>query len=82
MSGKGKLTDSLLTDCKNYYGLLFVANVGNHPVFKQNVIAAGCVSLLIKCRETDACRQCPIGKDSWCYYQRTPVQAKKPNEKI
>ncbi|GFS73238.1 uncharacterized protein TNCV_4571571 [Trichonephila clavipes] len=25
--------------------------------------------------------QCPIGKDSWCYYQRALSCGKKPNEK-
>ncbi|GFV71962.1 uncharacterized protein TNCV_2458951 [Trichonephila clavipes] len=61
-------------------GLLFVAMLETYPVFlQQNVIAA-----LFHCSssvEKPMHGQCPIGKDSWCYYQRALSCGKKPNEK-
>ncbi|GFW87895.1 uncharacterized protein TNCV_1359991 [Trichonephila clavipes] len=36
--GKGKLTDSLLTDCKTIMGLLFVAMLETYPVFSKMLL--------------------------------------------
>ncbi|GFU89254.1 uncharacterized protein TNCV_2549751 [Trichonephila clavipes] len=54
-------------------------NVGNLSGLQQNVIAAlfHCLSSV----EKPMHGQCPIGKDSWCHYQRALSCGKKPNEK-
>ncbi|GFY27553.1 retrovirus-related Pol polyprotein from transposon 412 [Trichonephila clavipes] len=77
--GKGKLTDSFIDLLQNYYGIAVRSNVGNLSGLQQNVIAA-----LFHCSssvEKPMHGQCPIGKDSWCYYQRALSCGKKPNEK-
>ncbi|GFT26218.1 hypothetical protein TNCV_1544271 [Trichonephila clavipes] len=38
LSRKGKLTDSLLTDCKTIMGLLFVAMLETYPVFSKMLL--------------------------------------------
>ncbi|GFV30108.1 uncharacterized protein TNCV_2421411 [Trichonephila clavipes] len=56
-----------------------VCNVGNLSGLQKNVFAAlfHCSSSVEKLMHG----QCPIGKDSWCYYQRALSCGKKPNEK-
>ncbi|GFV86709.1 uncharacterized protein TNCV_3964391 [Trichonephila clavipes] len=79
LSGKGKHTDSFIDQLQNYYGIAVRSNVGNLSGLQQNVIAA-----LFHCSssvEKPMHGQCPIGKDSWCYYQRALPCGKKPNEK-
>ncbi|GFV68794.1 uncharacterized protein TNCV_1969661 [Trichonephila clavipes] len=79
LSGKGKLTDSFIDRLQNYYGIAVRSNVGNLSGLQQNVIAA-----LFHCSssvEKPMHGQCPIGKDSWCYYQRALSCGKKPKEK-
>ncbi|GFX21207.1 uncharacterized protein TNCV_2251551 [Trichonephila clavipes] len=79
LSGKGKLTDSFIDGLQNYYEIAVRSNVGNLSGLQQNVIAA-----LFHCSssvEKPMHGQCPIGKDSWCYYQRALSCGKKPNEK-
>ncbi|GFX71869.1 uncharacterized protein TNCV_1442931 [Trichonephila clavipes] len=79
LSGKGKLTDSFIDRLQNYYGIAVRSNVGNLSGLQQNVIAA-----LFHCSssvEKPMHGQCPIGKDSWCYYQQALSCGKKPNEK-
>ncbi|GFV32949.1 uncharacterized protein TNCV_1745911 [Trichonephila clavipes] len=77
--GDCKLTDSFIDRLQNYYGIAVRSNVGNLSGLQQNVIAA-----LFHCSssvEKPMHGQCPIGKDSWCYYQRALFCGKKPNEK-
>ncbi|GFV85403.1 uncharacterized protein TNCV_3772281 [Trichonephila clavipes] len=79
LSGKGKLTDFFIDRLQNYYGIAVRSNVGNLSGLQQNVIAA-----LFHCSssvEKPMHGQCPIGKDSWCYYQRALSCGKKPKEK-
>ncbi|GFW73077.1 uncharacterized protein TNCV_831961 [Trichonephila clavipes] len=79
LSGKGKLTDSFIDRLQNYYGIAVLSNVGNLSGLQQNVIAA-----LFHCSssvEKPMHGQCPIGKDSLCYYQRALSCGKKPKEK-
>ncbi|GFT71625.1 transposon Ty3-I Gag-Pol polyprotein [Trichonephila clavipes] len=75
----GKLTDSFIDRLQNYYGIAVRSNVGNLSGLQPNVIAAlfHCSSSVKKPMHG----QCPIGKDSWCYYQRALSCGKKPNEK-
>ncbi|GFW60087.1 CCHC-type domain-containing protein [Trichonephila clavipes] len=80
LSGKGKLTDSFIDRMQNYYGIAVRSNVGNLSGLQQNVIAA-----LFHCSssvEKPMHGQCPIGKDSWCYYQRALSCGKKAKRKI
>ncbi|GFY15733.1 uncharacterized protein TNCV_1283781 [Trichonephila clavipes] len=75
----GKLTDSIIDRLQNYYGIDVRSNVGNLSGLQKNVIAA-----LFHCSssvEKPMHGQCPIGKDSWCYYQRALSCGKKPKEK-
>ncbi|GFY17579.1 uncharacterized protein TNCV_3519341 [Trichonephila clavipes] len=75
----GKLTDSFIDRLQNYYGIAVRSNVGNLSGLQQNVIAA-----LFHCSssvEKPMHGQCPIGKDSSCYYQRALSCGKKPKEK-
>ncbi|GFV74517.1 uncharacterized protein TNCV_5129591 [Trichonephila clavipes] len=77
---KAKLTDSFIDRLQNYYKIAVRSNVGNPSGLQQNVIAA-----LFHCSssvEKPMHGQCPIGKDSWYYYQRALSCGKKPNEKI
>jgi len=69
LSGKGKLTDAFINRLQNYYGIVIRSNVGNLPKMQQNVIAAlfHCASNSKKSMHG----QCPIGSDSWCFYQRS-----------
>ncbi|GFW11687.1 uncharacterized protein TNCV_43221 [Trichonephila clavipes] len=79
LSRKGKLTDSFIDRSQNYYGIAVRSNVGNLSGLQQNVIAA-----LFHCSssvEKPMHGQCPIGKDSWCYYLRALSCGKNPNEK-
>ncbi|GFS93029.1 uncharacterized protein TNCV_532341 [Trichonephila clavipes] len=76
----GKLTDSFIDRLQNYYGIAVRSNVGNLSGLQQNVIAA-----LFHCSssvEKPMHGQCPIGKDSWCYYQRALSCGKKSKRKI
>ncbi|GFV71047.1 uncharacterized protein TNCV_1447471 [Trichonephila clavipes] len=79
LSGKGKLTDCFIDRLQNYYGIAVRSSVGNLSCLQQNVIAAlyHCSSSV----EKPMHGQCPIGKDSWCYYQRALSCGKKPKEK-
>ncbi|GFX99379.1 uncharacterized protein TNCV_1550431 [Trichonephila clavipes] len=74
--GKSKLTDSFIDRMQNYYGIAVRSNVGNLSGLQQNVIAA-----LFHCSSSVEKPQCPIGKDSWCYYQQALSCGKKPKEK-
>ncbi|GFX92991.1 uncharacterized protein TNCV_139351 [Trichonephila clavipes] len=68
LSGKGKLTDNFIDRLQNYYGIAVSSNVGNLTAMQQNVIAA-----LYHCSSSNKKPmhgQCPIGKESWCYFQR------------
>lgn len=69
ISGKGKLTDAFIDRLQNYYGIAVRSNIGNLDKMQQSVISA-----LFHCASN--CKkpmhgQCPVGKDSWCYYQRS-----------
>ncbi|GFS63743.1 uncharacterized protein TNCV_1127811 [Trichonephila clavipes] len=80
LSGKGKLTDSFIDRLQNYYGIAVRSNVGNLSGLQQNVIAA-----LFHCSssvEKPMHGQCPIGKDSWCYYQRALSCGKSQTKNI
>ncbi|GFY06797.1 uncharacterized protein TNCV_482021 [Trichonephila clavipes] len=79
LSGKGKLTDNFIDRLQNYYGIAVRSNVGNLTALQQNVIAA-----LYHCASSDKKPmhgQCPIGKESWCYFQRGVVNGTKCSTK-
>lgn len=79
LSGKGKLTDTFIDRLRNYYGIAIRSNAGNLQSMQQNVIAA-----LFHCASSSKKPmhgQCPIGKDSWCYYQRAVANGKRVKEK-
>ncbi|GFT60688.1 uncharacterized protein TNCV_3584051 [Trichonephila clavipes] len=79
LSGKGKLTDNFIDRLQNYYGIAVRSNVGNLTAMQQNVIAA-----LYHCASSDKKPmhgQCPIGKESWCYFQRGVANGTKCSTK-
>ncbi|GFW55179.1 uncharacterized protein TNCV_115651 [Trichonephila clavipes] len=78
LSGKGKLTDSFIDRLQNYYGIAIRSNVGNQSGLQQNVIALFHCSSSV---EKPMHGQCPIGKDSWCYYQRALSCGKSQTKK-
>lgn len=69
LSGKGKLTDAFIDRLQNYYGIAVRSNSGNLDKMQQGVISAlfHCASNVHKPMHG----QCPVGSDSWCYYQRS-----------
>lgn len=75
LSGRGKLTDAFIDRLQNYYGIAIRSNVGNLAEMQKNVIAAlfHCASSANKPMHG----QCPTGKNSWCYFQRS-LSAKLP----
>ncbi|GFV63540.1 uncharacterized protein TNCV_4389061 [Trichonephila clavipes] len=79
LSGKGKLTDNFIDRLQNYYGIAVRSNVGNLTAMQQNVIAA-----LYHCASSDKKPmhgQCPIEKESWCYFQRGVANGTKCSTK-
>ncbi|GFW04035.1 uncharacterized protein TNCV_2051511 [Trichonephila clavipes] len=79
LSGKGKLTDNFIDRLQNYYGIAVLCNVGNLTAMQQNVIAA-----LYHCASSDKNPMhghCPIGKESWCYFQRGVANGTKCSTK-
>ncbi|GFY06236.1 uncharacterized protein TNCV_2680301 [Trichonephila clavipes] len=79
LSGKGKLTDNFIDKLQNYYGIAVRSNVGNLNAMQQNVISA-----LYHCASSDKKPmhgQCPIGKESWCYFQRGMANGTKCSTK-
>ncbi|GFS80971.1 putative kolobok1-1 nv [Trichonephila clavipes] len=79
LSGKGKLTDNFIDRLQNYYGITVRSNVGNLTAMQQNVIAAlyYCASSGMKPMHG----QCPIGKESWFYFQRGVANGTKCSTK-
>ncbi|GFV33672.1 uncharacterized protein TNCV_4567871 [Trichonephila clavipes] len=76
---KGKLTDNFIDRLQNYYGIAVRSNVGNLNAMQQNVIAA-----LYHCASSDKKPkhgQSPIGKESWCYFQRGVANGTKCSTK-
>ncbi|GFV65510.1 uncharacterized protein TNCV_1737471 [Trichonephila clavipes] len=74
LSGKGKLTDNFINRLQNCYEIAVGSN-GNLNVMQKNVVAA-----LYNCASSDKKPmhgQYPIGKESWCYFQRVVANATK-----
>lgn len=79
LSGKGKLTDGFIDRLQNYYGIAIRNNVGNLQTMQQNVIA-----VLFHCASSKSNpmhRQCPLGVDSWCFFQRAIAKGTRVREK-
>ncbi|GFU53919.1 uncharacterized protein TNCV_3056371 [Trichonephila clavipes] len=71
-----KLTDNFIDRLQNYYGIAVRSNLN---VMQQNVIAA-----LYHCASSDKKPmhgQCPIGKKSWCCFQRGVANGTKCSTK-
>ena len=69
LSGRGKLTDKVINSMQNYFGMAIQQNKGQLYPMKKAVGA-----VLWHCTafedETYRHRFCPVGKDSWCKWQR------------
>ena len=68
LSGKGKLTDSMIDKLQNYYGIAIRSNVGDLQGMKKAVLAS-----LFHCASSESRHlhdYCPIGANSWCGYHR------------
>ncbi|GIX74327.1 uncharacterized protein CDAR_513351 [Caerostris darwini] len=79
LSGKGKLTDAFIDKLQNYYGIAIRSNVANLKNMQHSVIYAvfHCASNKNKSMHG----QCPIGKESWCFYQQAIANGKTISEK-
>ena len=68
LSGKGKLTDTIINSMQNYYGLAIRRNLENVYAMKKAVGA-----VLFHCTEFESPEQrhkfCPTGPDTWCKWQ-------------
>ena len=68
LSGKGKLTDTIINSMQNYYGLAIRRNLGSLYMMKKAIGA-----VLYHCTEfaspTERHKYCPTGSDSWCKWQ-------------
>lgn len=79
LSGKGKLTNTFIDRLQNYYGIAIRSNVGDLQKMQQSVIAA-----LFHCASSSKKPmhgQCPLGTDSWCFFQRALAQGKSARVK-
>ena len=68
ISGKGRLTDSIVNLMQNYHGMAIRQNLDNVYSMKKSIIA-----ILYHCSENDdqddRHKFCPRSADSWCSYQ-------------
>ena len=69
ISGKVRLTDSIVNTIQNYYEMAIRQNLHNVYAMKKSIIA-----ILYHCSENDnqddQHKFCPRSADSWCSYQR------------
>ena len=68
LSGKGKLTDTMINSMQNYYGMAIRGNIGNLYAMKKAIGA-----VLFHCTEFESPQMrhkfCPSGPDTWCKWQ-------------
>lgn len=68
LSGKGKLTDTVINSMQNFYGFAIRNNLGNIYAMKKAIGAVLFHCTLFKSNEFRH-RFCPTGPDSWCKFQ-------------
>ena len=68
LSGKGKLTDTMINSMQNYYGMAICGNIGILYAMKKAVEA-----VLFHCTNFESPQMrhkfCPVGPDTWCKWQ-------------
>lgn len=72
----GSLKETTIVKLTNYYRGAIVANVPDTNKMKEAIYAT-----LYHCMSTDEKPQhskCPIGKDSWCFYNAAKAKGEKP----
>ena len=76
LTGKGKLTESIINSLQNYYGLAIRGNKGQlYPMIKA---VAAVLHYCTDFREREfRHRYCPAGTDSWCKFKLDKLKGKK-----
>jgi len=69
--GPGKLTDKLINDLTNYYGLAIRRNPNNLEKMENDVWAT--FDHKISTNERPMHQRCPSGSDSWCKWRKAEV---------
>ena len=72
---KGRLTEAVMDSLQNYYGNAIRKNVGDIGKMKDAVWAIYYHS--ISTDKEPKHQHCPIGKDSWCKYNRVAAEGKE-----
>lgn len=75
LGGKGRLTEAVMDSLQNYYGNAIRKNVGDIGKMKDAVWAIYYHS--ISTDQEPKHQHCPIGKDSWCKYNRAVAEGKE-----
>ncbi len=68
IGGKGRLTDQIIDNLQNYYGLAIRQNKNNLEGMINDVMAG--LYHIASSQENPQHQFCPKGKDSWCGWQR------------
>lgn len=70
ISGKGRLTDTIINRLQNYYGMAIRNNLNSVNEMQNNILAS--LYHVASRKEDPDHNMCPTGPDSWCKYQRDP----------
>lgn len=68
LSGRGKLTDSMIDRLQNYYGIAIRDNVGNLEAMKKAILAS--FFHVSSSKKNQWHNYCPTGEKSWCGFQK------------
>ena len=87
LTGPGRMTERVMNTLQNYYGMVIRNNIGNLYQMKKGVAA-----ILFHCSQVEnesgepdlegRHKFCPVGKHSWCSYQRSKLTGKAHKTKI
>lgn len=75
ISGKGRLTDSIIDKLQTYYGLAIRRNLEDVKRMQQNIWAT--FFHMLSTDENPRHELCPTGEDSWCRYNKCLVTGDK-----
>ena len=73
--GEERLTHSTITKLTGYYGKVIRSHRGNKDAMRAAVFATLFHSMLT---DDPHHSQCPVGRDSWCFFKRALLTGEKP----
>lgn len=80
IGGKNKLTDKVIEKLTFYYGQAIRRNItGTTQAMQKDILAS-----FYHCSSTDSDPRhgfCPLGKDSWCFFQRARAEGRSASHK-